>query len=696
MRVFLTGRSQREKDEKSGSSNSLVDEERKVSEEQRQQASSPDVDERWWSRKRPRLGRSTSPPQSPFEGCDPPDAERPHKRLDRGEEHSDQESASVDVNDGRGSGLHIPRESSVERPETGREMGGGGRLIEPACERRKKGDGPERPEGDNGGEDGRREASSAATSSGVHGGDARGHSRPQTAKAKAAQQKRNASSSSTILTSRRQRQIEPQDQDDDWEESKTEIILKSTEDYMSAGAFTSCANVSSSNGEGRGLILNRPVAGSSNDPATVSKSDYVSSRSRSATASVDANPSEPLDTTLREFLRLLRTRHRPSLEVVEMDGDGNCLFRAISLQVYGDQSNHGDVRSACLDFMERESAHYRNFVADEDFADYVSRKRRDRVHGNHAEIQAMSELYNRSIEVFVPANGIEPINIFHKDYKGDDPPIRLCYMDGNHYDAIIDPLVPTAGLGLGLPGLEPGLADKLQVQQAKRASDEAAKQQNAKLMKSAMAESEKASKKREELELQETIRKSEELFLGDNDFYSKKKALYLSDLDSADFDLEQAVLASSLESYRQAEQERKPSSRGGRGRHRGSPRGGGSPLHHRPVAAAASSNSHAPSSVTAGCPASGKAVAASSKPSSELRSGSSLTADQYPPAVQELIMNGFESSKVLHAYDLVGAAASLFIPLVLFKWLAWGSNSRSFQVGDSFDDLLAFLLSTTT
>ena len=74
------------------------------------------------------------------------------------------------------------------------------------------------------------------------------------------------------------------------------------------------------------------------------------------------------------------------------------------------------------------------------------------------------------------------------------------------------------------------------------------------------------------------------------------------------------------------------------------------------MAAAASSNSHAPSSVAVGCSVAGNAVAASSNnPSSELRSGSSLTADQYPPAVQELIMNGFESSKVLHAYDLVGA-----------------------------------------
>mmetsp|Transcript_2991 Transcript_2991/g.6474 ORF Transcript_2991/g.6474 Transcript_2991/m.6474 type:complete len:163 (+) Transcript_2991:101-589(+) len=41
--------------------------------------------------------------------------------------------------------------------------------------------------------------------------------------------------------------------------------------------------------------------------------------------------------------------------------------------------------------------------------------------------------------------------------------------------------------------------------------------------------------------------------------------------------------------------------------------------------------------------------------------------DEYPPSVQELVMNGFELSKVLHAYDLVG---------------------------DNFDDLLSFLLSS--
>lgn len=39
------------------------------------------------------------------------------------------------------------------------------------------------------------------------------------------------------------------------------------------------------------------------------------------------------------------------LEVKEQDGDGNCMFRAVALQVYGDSTMHGQVRQQCMDFM---------------------------------------------------------------------------------------------------------------------------------------------------------------------------------------------------------------------------------------------------------------------------------------------------------------------------------------------------------
>ena len=294
--------------------------------------------------------------------------------------------------------------------------------------------------------------------------------------------------------------------------------------------------LSSAAARGPAPLLNGPIPGSLDDPATMSKLSYNISISREG-ADDDEDP------IISKFIHLLRTKHTPPLEMVEMDGDGNCLFRAISLQVYGDANMHLEVRRHCLDFMEREADHFRSFVADEEFDEYIARKRLNGVHGNHTEIQAMSELYNRSIEVFVPNNGVEPINIFHSEYKNVDAPIRLAYVGGEHYNAIIDPLVPTAGLGLGLPGLQPGLADKLQLDEAKKISDESAMEEK---MRLAVEESNRASKEREEIELKEALRKSASTTTtsnpvdSDDDVY-KKKAMYLSELDAADFDLEQAV-----------------------------------------------------------------------------------------------------------------------------------------------------------
>ena len=97
----------------------------------------------------------------------------------------------------------------------------------------------------------------------------------------------------------------------------------------------------------------------------------------------------------------------------------------------------------------------------------------------------------------------EPINIFHTKYKHADAPIRLSYHDGNHYSAVIDPLVPTAGLGLGLPGLQPGLADQMQLEKAKHESDDAALQQK---LRSALEESDRLA---EEEEMQKAVEESE-------------------------------------------------------------------------------------------------------------------------------------------------------------------------------------------
>lgn len=134
----------------------------------------------------------------------------------------------------------------------------------------------------------------------------------------------------------------------------------------------------------------------------------------------------------------------------EMEEDGACLFRAISLQVYGDQDMHEVIRQQTMDYIYQNREYFAQFVT-EDIADYVKRKRANHVHGNHIEIQAMSEMYNRSVELYCYQS--EPINIFNSDQiNNGNEPLRLSYQRCSHYNAIVNPYKASVGVGLGLAG----------------------------------------------------------------------------------------------------------------------------------------------------------------------------------------------------------------------------------------------------
>ncbi|PAA54352.1 hypothetical protein BOX15_Mlig016383g4 [Macrostomum lignano] len=155
--------------------------------------------------------------------------------------------------------------------------------------------------------------------------------------------------------------------------------------------------------------------------------------------------------------------------IKQMASDGACLFRAVADQIYGDQEMHDEVRTNCLNYMSKNEEHFSQYVT-EDFAKYIARKRNVHCHGNHLEIQALAEVYNRPIEIYY--YDIEPRNVFHGEYKTDYPPIRLSYHGSVHYNSIREPYSATVGIGLGLPEFEPGLADKQLLSEAIKRSEE--------------------------------------------------------------------------------------------------------------------------------------------------------------------------------------------------------------------------------
>ncbi|KAM8919595.1 OTU domain-containing protein 5 [Pelodytes ibericus] len=155
--------------------------------------------------------------------------------------------------------------------------------------------------------------------------------------------------------------------------------------------------------------------------------------------------------------------------IKQMKEDGACLFRAVADQVYGDQDMHEVVRKHCMDYLMKNADYFSNYVT-EDFTTYINRKRKNNCHGNHIEMQAMAEMYNRPVEVY--QYGTEPINTFHGIQQNEDEPIRVSYHRNIHYNSVVNPNKATIGVGLGLPAFKPGYADQSLMKNAIRTSEE--------------------------------------------------------------------------------------------------------------------------------------------------------------------------------------------------------------------------------
>lgn len=139
-------------------------------------------------------------------------------------------------------------------------------------------------------------------------------------------------------------------------------------------------------------------------------------------------------------------------------------------------------QNAALVLQMKNADYFSNYVT-EDFTTYINRKRKNNCHGNHIEMQAMAEMYNRPVEVYQYGNGepfcrtsggepvpgltyltwlpslpaTEPINTFHGIHQNNDEPIRVSYHRNIHYNSVVNPNKATIGVGLGLPAFKPGV-----------------------------------------------------------------------------------------------------------------------------------------------------------------------------------------------------------------------------------------------
>lgn len=172
-----------------------------------------------------------------------------------------------------------------------------------------------------------------------------------------------------------------------------------------------------------------------------------------------------------QFSRYKKALEDQRLTLVPVSGDGNCLFRSVAHQIYGDENLHNIVRQKCMDYMESEIDFFSQFIIGgrEAFHLYVQAKRMNACWGDDPEIEAICEMYNRPAEIWAydAKSGAKKLRTFHESvvhsatntsssssanttvsaFSMNSPsthssallqPMRLSYYGGGHYDSIVD------------------------------------------------------------------------------------------------------------------------------------------------------------------------------------------------------------------------------------------------------------------
>ncbi|KAI0668996.1 hypothetical protein C8Q78DRAFT_223334 [Trametes maxima] len=113
---------------------------------------------------------------------------------------------------------------------------------------------------------------------------------------------------------------------------------------------------------------------------------------------------KPIVTNPEETSQILEAQLRQlGLYAAHTLGDGNCLFRALSDQLYGSPSYHPKLRQDICDWIRAHKERYAPFVEDErGLEHHLSCMRQQATYGGHLELSAFAHMTKRNVKVIQP------------------------------------------------------------------------------------------------------------------------------------------------------------------------------------------------------------------------------------------------------------------------------------------------------
>lgn len=137
-----------------------------------------------------------------------------------------------------------------------------------------------------------------------------------------------------------------------------------------------------------------------------------------------------------------------------MEGDGNCQFRSIAFNLFGDQVHHAIARKAAVEHMQKHKDFFSMFFeSGSEFKSYVKDMSKNRTWGDELTLRAVVEAYSCEAHVVTSSSAnwylvYQPENEDERDPKiaatpkGQQPPqkgkqIFLSYISPIHYNSIV-------------------------------------------------------------------------------------------------------------------------------------------------------------------------------------------------------------------------------------------------------------------
>ena len=168
-------------------------------------------------------------------------------------------------------------------------------------------------------------------------------------------------------------------------------------------------------------------------------------RSNSITPPSSNNQAYPLATLLSEQNR--------SIDIII--GDGNCFFRAISKELFGEEKHHECLRTILVEYIKLNRRHFQQYLShgSGSIMEHCNRMQKLGVFATQVEIHALSTFLQIPVYIFSKITSSTPwqwivykpkeillYNKLHSNLPLQCPPnyhIELCNTNCNHFDRVI-------------------------------------------------------------------------------------------------------------------------------------------------------------------------------------------------------------------------------------------------------------------